>query len=166
MIETDWSVATFTMNWKLTRPHWPVTFEIGEPICMVVPQRRGELESFHPQSLCRLPPTRTLSAGTSAGWWTGTSSTSLCRTRSPMPPNAAGKSIIFRAAPRRSPTPQSIRRSSFKAFPKSRLRSLLLPQEGLKNSPGRRSPASCRTACRLYHSLSFLQVAVTTGRGS
>ncbi len=51
IVETDWSVATFTMNWKMTRPHWPVTFDIGEPICMVVPQKRGELEGFHPQSL-------------------------------------------------------------------------------------------------------------------
>ena len=37
------------MNWKLTRPKHPVTFERGEPICMLVPQRRGELESFHPE---------------------------------------------------------------------------------------------------------------------
>ena len=49
LIETDWAVATFTMNWKLTRPKHPVTFTRGEPICMLVPQRRGELESFHPE---------------------------------------------------------------------------------------------------------------------
>jgi hypothetical protein len=48
IVETDWSVATFTMNWKLTRPNQSVTFEVDEPICMLVPQRRGELESFHP----------------------------------------------------------------------------------------------------------------------
>jgi hypothetical protein len=48
-IETDWAVATFTMNWKLTRPKHPVTFARGEPICMLVPQRRGELESFQPE---------------------------------------------------------------------------------------------------------------------
>ncbi len=47
--ETDWRVATFTMNWKLTRPEHPVTFEAGEPVCMIVPQRRGELESFEPE---------------------------------------------------------------------------------------------------------------------
>lgn len=46
LIETDWSVATFTMNWKLTRPDLPVRFDQGLPFCMVVPQRRGELESF------------------------------------------------------------------------------------------------------------------------
>jgi hypothetical protein len=46
VVETDWSVATFTMNWKLTRPNHPVTFERDEPFCMIVPQRRGELESF------------------------------------------------------------------------------------------------------------------------
>lgn len=49
LVETDWSVATFTMNWQLTRPNHPVTFDIDEPICMLVPQRRGELESFRPQ---------------------------------------------------------------------------------------------------------------------
>jgi hypothetical protein len=48
IVETDWSPATFTMNWKLTRPGLPVTFEKGRPICMIVPQRRGELESFDP----------------------------------------------------------------------------------------------------------------------
>ena len=48
LVETDWSVATFTMNWKLTRPDHAVTFEEGEPYCMVVPQPRGMLESFTP----------------------------------------------------------------------------------------------------------------------
>jgi hypothetical protein len=49
LVETDWSIATFTMNWKLTRPMQPVRFEADEPFCMVVPQRRGELESFVPR---------------------------------------------------------------------------------------------------------------------
>lgn len=48
VIETDWAVATFTMNWKMTTPNLPVDFEIGEPICMIVPVRRGEVESFAP----------------------------------------------------------------------------------------------------------------------
>jgi hypothetical protein len=46
VVETDWAVATFTMNWKLTRPGLPVTFPAGEPFCVIVPQRRGELETF------------------------------------------------------------------------------------------------------------------------
>jgi hypothetical protein len=37
------------MNWKLTRADLPVVFEEGEPICMVMPQRRGELEAFQPE---------------------------------------------------------------------------------------------------------------------
>jgi hypothetical protein len=49
LIETDWCVATFTMNWKVTRPNQLIVFEPGEPICMVVPQRRGELEAFEPE---------------------------------------------------------------------------------------------------------------------
>jgi hypothetical protein len=48
VVETDWCPATFTMNWQLTRPNVPVVFEEGEPIAMLVPQRRGELESVEP----------------------------------------------------------------------------------------------------------------------
>jgi hypothetical protein len=47
IVETDWAVVPFTMNWKLTRPG-TVRFEADEPFCQVVPQRRGELESFEP----------------------------------------------------------------------------------------------------------------------
>jgi uncharacterized protein DUF6065 len=32
ILETDWTVSTFTMNWKLTRAELPVAFEAGEPI--------------------------------------------------------------------------------------------------------------------------------------
>ena len=46
LVETDWSFANFTMNWKLTRTDYPVAFDEGEPFCMLVPQRRGELEAF------------------------------------------------------------------------------------------------------------------------
>ena len=49
VVESDWCAATFTMNWKLTRPNQLVTFDMDEPICMIVPQRRGELERFYPE---------------------------------------------------------------------------------------------------------------------
>jgi uncharacterized protein DUF6065 len=49
VVETDWLEATFTMNWKLTRPHHTVVFEVGEPVAMIVPQPRGELECFRPE---------------------------------------------------------------------------------------------------------------------
>lgn len=49
IVETDWCPATFTMNWKLTRPTLPVWFEPGEPIAMILPVRRGELEAFDPE---------------------------------------------------------------------------------------------------------------------
>ena len=49
LIETDWSVASFTMNWKITRPYCRVRFHQDEPICMLVPQRRGDLETFEPE---------------------------------------------------------------------------------------------------------------------
>ena len=45
-METDYAVATFTMNWQITRPDTWITFMVGEPIAMLVPQRRGELEEF------------------------------------------------------------------------------------------------------------------------
>ena len=49
IVETDWALATFTMNWKFTRPGLRVRFEAGEPICMIFPQKRHEIESFHPE---------------------------------------------------------------------------------------------------------------------
>lgn len=49
LVETDWAVATFTANWKLTRPGLTVEFARGEPVCTLVPQRRGELERFEPE---------------------------------------------------------------------------------------------------------------------
>jgi hypothetical protein len=49
IIETDWASSVFSMNWKFTRQLMPVRFEVDEPICMIVPQRRGELEEFAPE---------------------------------------------------------------------------------------------------------------------
>lgn len=49
LIETDWMAATFTMNWKLTRPGQWVKFSKGEPIAMLLPVRRHVLESFQPE---------------------------------------------------------------------------------------------------------------------
>ena len=51
LVETDWSTATFTMNWKVSRPNFPITFERNEPLCMIVPQKRGELENFSTEIL-------------------------------------------------------------------------------------------------------------------
>ena len=47
IVETDWSHATFTMNWKFTRA-CTVEFDLGEPICMIHPVQRGVLEEFEP----------------------------------------------------------------------------------------------------------------------
>ena len=49
IVETDWAEATFTMNWKMTRPDHKVVFEADEPIAMISPVRRGELERFAPE---------------------------------------------------------------------------------------------------------------------
>jgi hypothetical protein len=49
IVETDWASASFSMSWKFTRKMMPVRFEVDEPICMIVPQRRAELEEFAPE---------------------------------------------------------------------------------------------------------------------
>ena len=49
IVETDWASSSFSMNWKFTRQLMPVRFEVDEPICMIVPQRRTELEEFAPE---------------------------------------------------------------------------------------------------------------------
>lgn len=50
LIESDWAYTPFTMNWQLTRPGHSVTFQPGDTICMIVPQRRGDLERFRVES--------------------------------------------------------------------------------------------------------------------
>ncbi|HTW50616.1 MAG TPA: DUF6065 family protein [Stellaceae bacterium] len=49
IVESDWAEATFTMNWKITRPNHPLVFEEGEPIAMISPIRRHEIETFRPE---------------------------------------------------------------------------------------------------------------------
>lgn len=49
VVETDWLVSTFTMNWKITRVCEWVGFEKGEPFCMLVPIPRGLAESLVPR---------------------------------------------------------------------------------------------------------------------
>lgn len=49
VVETDWTAASFTMNWKLTKPHEIVRFERGEPICMIVPYPRELLDQLVPE---------------------------------------------------------------------------------------------------------------------
>jgi len=48
IVETDWNPATFTMNWKFTRPNTPVSFAKGEPIATIFPIKRGLIEQFRP----------------------------------------------------------------------------------------------------------------------
>ena len=49
LVETDWAVETFTMNWKFTTKDDWVTFQEGDPVCFLVPQRRGDLTRFQPE---------------------------------------------------------------------------------------------------------------------
>jgi hypothetical protein len=49
LVEADWSVATFTMNWQLTRPNHEVVFPQGYPVALIMPQLRHDLESFDPE---------------------------------------------------------------------------------------------------------------------
>jgi hypothetical protein len=60
LVETDWAKSSFTMNWKFTRPGRWVRFVKGEPICMILPVRRGELAEFEPtiESMDNYPDTK------------------------------------------------------------------------------------------------------------
>ncbi|MBZ8134840.1 DUF6065 family protein [Afifella sp. IM 167] len=49
IVETDWTSATFTMNWRFTKPGATVFFEKDEPICAFFPIRRGMIEEFQPR---------------------------------------------------------------------------------------------------------------------
>jgi hypothetical protein len=49
IVETDWTPATFTMNWRFTRSSAPVFFFEGDPICMFFPVKRGLLEEVLPE---------------------------------------------------------------------------------------------------------------------
>ncbi len=49
VVETDWSPATFTMNWKFTAPGITVRFEQGEPFCALFPVARGALDKIEPR---------------------------------------------------------------------------------------------------------------------
>ena len=48
IIETDWAVQPAFHSWKLTRPGQFVMWEDGEPICMIVPIRSTDLETWQP----------------------------------------------------------------------------------------------------------------------
>ncbi len=49
LVETDWSDATFTMNWKFTRPNQWVRFERLSPICFFFPIPRAYLDQVAPR---------------------------------------------------------------------------------------------------------------------
>jgi hypothetical protein len=49
LVETDWSPFPFSMSWKFTRPHLPVSFVQDEPICMIFPVARGVIETAEPE---------------------------------------------------------------------------------------------------------------------
>lgn len=49
IVETHWSVMTFTMNWRLLRRNHTVRFDAGEPICFVTPVQTALLEQFRPR---------------------------------------------------------------------------------------------------------------------
>ncbi|MCA9268880.1 MAG: hypothetical protein KDA41_10440, partial [Planctomycetales bacterium] len=49
IVETDWNMAPFTLNWKLTDPATAVRFVEGEPLCTILPIPRGMLASVQPR---------------------------------------------------------------------------------------------------------------------
>jgi hypothetical protein len=49
IVETDWSVFSFTMNWKITRPHHWISFAENEPMCFLFPVQRHLLQTIQPE---------------------------------------------------------------------------------------------------------------------
>jgi hypothetical protein len=49
IVETDFSTATFTMNWLFTRKNHEVVFEAGESYCRIFPIPRMMTEIFKPE---------------------------------------------------------------------------------------------------------------------
>lgn len=49
LVETDWSPASFTMNWKILRRNNPVWFKKGDPVCLLTPFPLDLLESVEPE---------------------------------------------------------------------------------------------------------------------
>lgn len=49
VVETDWASATFTMNWRFTRPGAVVRFEKDEPFCHIFPVPHAYLEDVQPE---------------------------------------------------------------------------------------------------------------------
>lgn len=50
VVETDWSPYAFTMNWKFTAAHAPVSWAAGEPFVQLIPLPRGLAESLTPET--------------------------------------------------------------------------------------------------------------------
>jgi Family of unknown function (DUF6065) len=48
VIETDWTPATFTMNWRILEEGATCVFRCGDPLCFIQPIQLGILESFEP----------------------------------------------------------------------------------------------------------------------
>lgn len=49
LVETDWSVSTFTMNWRILEADRVVRFKKGDPICVLTPFAMESLEAFEPE---------------------------------------------------------------------------------------------------------------------
>jgi hypothetical protein len=49
IVETDWAVASFTMNWKFTAPGIRIRFDKDEPFCFFFPIARGNLDDIQPE---------------------------------------------------------------------------------------------------------------------
>jgi len=49
LIETDWATQTTTYSVKITRPDHPIHYDDGEPVAMIVPMKRDDLEEWTPR---------------------------------------------------------------------------------------------------------------------
>ncbi|MEZ6318699.1 MAG: DUF6065 family protein [Phycisphaerales bacterium] len=49
IVETDWNVNNFTMNWKIMRRNAEIYFQAGDPVCLLTPIALDLLESVAPE---------------------------------------------------------------------------------------------------------------------
>jgi hypothetical protein len=48
LIEVDWLISSAAMHWQLTRANHAVRFHKGDPLAVIFPVKRAELEAFAP----------------------------------------------------------------------------------------------------------------------
>ncbi len=88
IVETDWTVATFTMNWRFTRPGVTIRFEAGEPFAHLIAHGARARRAGRTRVGVPVRRTRSSPPATARGRIPGRPSTPIspARTGPPTPP--------------------------------------------------------------------------------